>query len=93
MGIPAIAKATDAGIDLLVRLALSLARWRPGTMQRRTLALAKYTGQQCGDIAAMTRAPRKSGAIRVVEQKTGAELWIPEHSDVAVELARGTGCT
>ena len=62
------------------------ARW-----QRRAYALAKYTGQRCGDSAAMTRAHRKGGAIRVVRQTTGAELWIPEHSDLAAELARGTG--
>lgn len=63
------------------------AKWPPGTMQRRTYMLAKFTGQRCGDLARMTRAHRKDGAIRVVQEKTGAELWIPEHLDPAAELA------
>jgi integrase len=60
-------------------------------MQRRAYMLAKFTGQRCGDIANMTRANRKDGAIRVVQQKTGAELWILEHRDLAAELALGNG--
>ena len=35
----------------------------------------------------MTRAQRKDGAIRVVQQKTGIELWIREHRDLTAELA------
>jgi enterobacteria phage integrase len=65
------------------------ARWPPGTMQRRAYMLAKCTGQRCGDIAAMTRAHRKDGFIRVVQQKTGKELWIPELQLLTAELARG----
>jgi integrase len=67
------------------------ARWPAGSMQRRAYMLAKFTGQRCGDIASMTRAHRKDGAIRVVQQKTGAELWIPEHRDLVAELALGNG--
>ena len=58
-------------------------------MQRRAYMLAKFTGQRCGDLAHMTRAHRRDGAIRVVQQKTGAELWIPEHRELAAELATG----
>jgi integrase len=65
------------------------ARWAPGTMQRRAYMLAKFTGQRCGDLANMTRAHRKDGAIRVTQQKTGAEVLIPEHRDLAAELALG----
>ena len=64
-------------------------RWAPGTMQRRAYALARYTGQRCGDVAAMTRAHRKDGDIRVMQQKTGAELWVREHRELAAELTRG----
>jgi integrase len=63
--------------------------WAPGTMQRRAYMLARYTGQRRGDLAAMTKAHRRDGTIRVVQEKTGAELWIPEHRDLAAELARG----
>ena len=65
------------------------ARWLAGTMQRRAYMLAKFTGQRCADLARMTRAHRKDGVIRVVQEKTGAELWIPEHRDLAAELAIG----
>lgn len=64
-------------------------RWAPGTMQRRAYALARYTGQRCGDVAAMTRAHRQGGRIRVVQQKTGTELWVAEHKALTAELARG----
>jgi integrase len=62
-------------------------RWQPGTMQRRAYALAKYTGQRCGDLARMTQAHCKDGSIRVVQQKTGAELWIRQHQDLTAELS------
>ena len=64
-------------------------RWAPGTMQRRAYMLARFTGQRRGDLAAMTKAHCKDGEFRVVQEKTGAELWIPEHRDLADELARG----
>lgn len=63
-------------------------RWAPGTMQRRAYMLALYTGQRRGDIAAMTRAHRRGGQIRVIQEKTGAELWIPQHRDLTSELDR-----
>ena len=65
------------------------ARWPSGSMQRRAYMLAKYTGQRCSDLARMTRAHRKDGFIRVVQQKTGAELWIPQLQARAAELALG----
>ena len=65
------------------------ARWAPGTMERRTFTLAKYTGQRCGDLATMTRAHRKDGRIRVVQEKTGTALWIKELSEVTLELDQG----
>jgi hypothetical protein len=62
-------------------------RWAQGTMQRRAYDLAKYTGQRCGDLARMTRANCKDGSIKVVQQKTGAELWMRQHKDLIAELA------
>jgi enterobacteria phage integrase len=49
--------------------------------------LAKFTGQRCSDLARMTRAHRKDCFIRVVQQKTGVELWILELQALAAELA------
>jgi enterobacteria phage integrase len=63
------------------------ARWPAGTMQRRAYLLAKFTGQRCGDIARMTRAHKKDGLIRVVQEKTGTELWVREYRDLAADLA------
>lgn len=63
--------------------------WKPGTMQRRAYALARYTGQRCGDVASMTQAHRKAGMIRVRQQKTGTDLEVFEHRELAAELARG----
>src|SRR5262245_29267414 len=64
-------------------------RWAPGTMERRAYALAVYTGQRKTDVVAMARAHRKSGEIRVIQSKTGTELWIPEHPELTAELGRG----
>ena len=61
----------------------------PGTMERRAYALAIYTGQRKSDLVAMARAHRKAGTIRVVQGKTGEELWIPEHRELTAELGRG----
>jgi hypothetical protein len=68
-----------------------MARWPAGTMQRRAYMLVKFTGQRCGDIVRMTLGHRKGGVIRVVQQKTGAELVIREHAALAGELALGGG--
>jgi integrase len=65
-------------------------RWPPGTMERRTYMLAKYTAQRCGDLAALTQANRKDGGIQLVQQKTGTEVFVPEFSELTAELARGT---
>ena len=66
------------------------AHWPPGSMQRRAYMLAKYTGQRCGDVAGMTVAHRnKDGSIRVVQQKTGTPVWIPELRELAADLAMG----
>ncbi|MFZ0853819.1 MAG: tyrosine-type recombinase/integrase, partial [Hyphomicrobiaceae bacterium] len=51
--------------------------------------LALYTGQRKSDLVAMARAHRKAGSIRVVQSKTGEELWIPEHKELTAELGRG----
>jgi integrase len=65
------------------------ARWEPGTMERRAYALAVYTGQRKTDLVAMARTHRKGGSIRVIQSKTGEELWVPEHRELAAELGRG----
>jgi integrase len=68
--------------------------WPPGSMQRRAYMLGKFTGQRSGDLARMTLAHVKDGAIRVMQQnttdgKTNEETCIPLHRDLAAELALG----
>ena len=59
-------------------------------MQRRAYVLALYTGQRRSDLVRMTRAHRKNGLLHVsAQEKTGEELWIPEHQELSAELARG----
>jgi hypothetical protein len=59
-------------------------------MQCRAYALALYSGQRLSDLVLMMRAHRHEGLVHVAAQgKTGEELWIPEHSELTAELARG----
>jgi len=52
-------------------------RWPLGTRQRLAYALLLYTGQRVGDVAKMQRADVIAGELHVVQQKTGAELYLP----------------
>jgi integrase len=57
-------------------------KWRLGTRQRLSYALLLYTGQRVGDVTRMGRADVSDGLIHVVQQKTGAELWVPIHPEL-----------
>ena len=52
-------------------------KWRLGTRQRLAYALLLYTGQRVGDVAKMTRSDLADGLVHVIQQKTGAELYVP----------------
>lgn len=64
-------------------------RWPLGTRERLAFALLAYTGQRVGDVAAMRRADMKNGVIRVVQQKTGTELFLPVHDELARAIKAG----
>lgn len=57
-------------------------------MTRLAIALHLYTGQRISDVCRMEWAHVKDGTIRVVQQKTGKEVWIPIHGTLKAELAR-----
>lgn len=57
-------------------------KWRLGTRQRLAYALLLYTGQRVGDVVKMHRADVVDGLIHVVQEKTGAELWVPIHPEL-----------
>ena len=49
----------------------------------------RSTPDNASDLVLMACAHRKSGAIRVVQGKTGKELWVAEHRELTSELNRG----
>lgn len=53
---------------------------------RRAVVLALYTGQRAGDCIAMRWSAYDGAAINVVQQKTGARLWIPCPAELRAEL-------
>jgi integrase len=53
------------------------AKWRLGTRQRLAYALLLYTGQRVGDVAKMRRQDIAGGELHVIQEKTGAELYLP----------------
>jgi integrase len=56
-------------------------------------ALALYTGQRQSDVLDMRWRSIESGMIRVTQKKTGKELWIPIHRDLARILSTIPRCS
>lgn len=61
--------------------------WKLGTRERLAFDLLLYTGQRVGDVTTMKRTDMEGGLIHVVQQKTGAELWVPIHTALARSMA------
>ena len=57
-------------------------RWPLGTRQRLAYALLLHTGQRVGDVAKMKRADIVDGELHVIQQKTGAELYLPFAAEI-----------
>jgi len=53
---------------------------------RRAVWLARYTGQRQADVLRMSKADLEDGGIKVKQQKTGKELWIPLHQSLREEM-------
>jgi integrase len=70
-------------------------RWPLGTRERLAYALLVFTGQRGGDIVKMRRSDLSGGSIRVIQEKTGAELSIPLHPALlaAIKAAPAKGVT
>lgn len=62
------------------------ARWPVGTRQRLAFDLLLYTGQRSGDARRMTWVHLAGGKVRVKQAKTGAELTIMRHPELAPSL-------
>ena len=59
------------------------AHWAAGTRPRLALALLLYTGQRRSDVVRMGAQHVRNGTITIRQVKTGAELIIPLHPDLA----------
>lgn len=57
---------------------------------RLLVHLLYYTAQRVGDVMAMRWSDIREGRIEIVQEKTGKEMSIPVHRDLATELARHT---
>ncbi|MFC7539239.1 tyrosine-type recombinase/integrase [Siccirubricoccus deserti] len=62
------------------------AHWPSGTRQRLAFALLLYTAQRRSDVVRMGRQHLRGGMIEVRQIKTGAELLLPIHAELAAEL-------
>lgn len=69
------------------------ARWPSGTPQRLAYAMALYTGQRRGDLAAMLWTALDGDWIAVLQEKTGAPLMIPVHPALRVEIDQAPRCS
>lgn len=63
--------------------------WPRGTKQRVAFDLLLFLGQRSIDTVAMARNHIEGEHIRVVQEKTGTELWIRVHSDLRATLEVG----
>lgn len=53
---------------------------------RLAVHLLFFTGQRIGDVCKMRWSDIRDGSIRVIQQKTGKELWVPMLSELRAEL-------
>jgi integrase len=58
-------------------------RWPLGTRERLAYALLLYTIQRVGDVAKMRRSDIVNGELHVIQDKTGAELYLPVLPELA----------
>lgn len=60
--------------------------WAIGTRERLAFDAMLYSGQRRSDVVRMARSNIRDGAIRVVQEKTGAALWLPIHPALAKSI-------
>ncbi len=65
------------------------AQWPLGTRERLAYALLLWTGQRVGDVVRMRRSDIAGGTIHLVQQKTGAELYVAIHAALARAMKAG----
>jgi integrase len=70
-------------------LAAFESRWPLGTRERLAYALLLYTGQRGGDVVRMQRSDIRNGAIHVIQEKTGTELYVKLHPALVRTIKAG----
>lgn len=55
---------------------------------RLAVHLLFFTGQRIGDVCKMRWSDIRDGEIKVIQQKTGKELWVPMLGELRAELER-----
>jgi integrase len=75
---PGFRQWPDNVISAVVATASKEVRWM--------VQLALYTGQRPGDVLKMLWSDYDGQGIQVVQQKTGAKVWIPAHRDLQALL-------
>lgn len=63
--------------------------WPTGTRERLAYELLLYTGQRVGDVVRMRRGDIVKGTIAVVQDKTGAKVFIKIHPSLARAIKAG----
>jgi integrase len=63
--------------------------WPLGTRERLAFDVLLYTAQRVGDVVRMQRSDIRNGVITVVQQKTGAEVFVPLHPALARSIKAG----
>jgi integrase len=64
-------------------------RWPLGTRERLAFDILLYTAQHVGDVVRMQRSDIRNGVITVVQEKTGAEVFVPLHPALARSIKAG----
>ena len=63
--------------------------WPLGTRKRLAYDILLYTAQRVGDAVRIQRSDIRNGVITIVQQKTGAEVFIPLHPALARSIKAG----
>jgi integrase len=74
---------TDAELDAYEK------RWPVGTRERLAFDVLIYTTQRVGDAVRIQRSDIRNGVITLVQQKTGAEVFVPLHPALARSIKAG----
>jgi integrase len=64
-------------------------RWPLGTRARLAYDVLLYTAQRVGDAVRIQRSDIRNGIITLVQEKTGAEVFIPLHPALARSIKAG----